>query len=165
MKGRIVMNQTEYIPPKTERSIIARYVREVNKELIATPKQKRKLFGDLKSDIHDRIADGKIAGYEDIVAHFGTPEQVAKDFFATADIKEIKKKLMIRRIIISAVLFCVLLWVGVVAYLKYEAQKSIHDYAVESFVVEGEVVYEDVLVSDNRLDKTQPLPHLENENQ
>lgn len=159
------MNQTECIPPKTERSMIARYVREVNKEIIATPKQKRKLFGDLKADIRERIADGKIASYEDIIAHFGTPEQVAKDFFATADIKEIKKKLLIRRVIIAAVVFCVLLWAAVVTYLKYDAQKSIHDYAVESFVVEGEVVYEDVLVSDNRLDKTQPLPHLANENQ
>ncbi|MBE6813797.1 MAG: hypothetical protein E7523_13140 [Ruminococcaceae bacterium] len=159
------MTQTECIPPKTERSIIARYVREVNKELIATPKQKRKLFGDLKSDIHDRIADGKIAGYEDIVAHFGTPVQVAKDFFATADVKEIKKKLMIRRIIISAVLFCVLLWVGVVAYLKYDIQAGSHNYTVESFEVDGEILYEDVLVDDNRIDQEASLPHFEKENQ
>lgn len=159
------MNQTECVPPKTERRIIARYVREVNKEIIATPKQKRKLFGDLKADIRERIADGKIATYEDIVAHFGTPVQVAKDFFATADIKEIKKKLMIRRIFVSAVVFCVLLWVGVVAYLKYDIQADAHDYVVESFEMDGEVVYENVLVEDNRLDKTQPLPHLENENQ
>ena len=165
MKGRFVMNQTECIPPKTERRIVAQYVRAINKELIATSKQKRRLFGDLKSDIHERIADGKIASYEDIVSHFGTPVQVAKDFFATADVKEIKKKLLIRRIIVSAVVFCVLLWAGVVAYLKYEAEAEIHDYVVDSFVVEGEVVYEDVLIEDNRIDKTQPLPHLENENQ
>ncbi len=159
------MNQTECIPPKTERSIIARYVREVNKELIATGKQKRKLFGDLKSDIHDRIADGKIASYEDIVAHFGTPAQVAKDFFATADVKEIKKKLMIRRSIVLAVVFCVLLWGAHVAYAMYEAKADIHTYAVQSFEVDGEIVYEDVLIDDNRTDKTEHLPHLEKENQ
>lgn len=154
------MNQKECIPPKNERKIVARYVRAVNKDIIATPKQKRKLFDDLKSDIHDRIVDGKIASYEDIVAHFGMPEQVAKDFFETANIKEIKKKLLIRRIVVAAVVFCVLLWAGVVIYLKYEAQVEIHNYAVQSFEVDGEMVYEDVLVNDDRVDKDTPLPHL-----
>lgn len=122
------MNQTECIPPKTERSMIARYVREVNKEIIATPKQKRKLFGDLKADIRERIADGKIASYEDIIAHFGTPVQVAMDFFATADIKEIKKKLMIRRIIVSAVIVCLLICTAYYSFLEIGAFSAVHRF-------------------------------------
>ena len=108
--------------------MIARYVRNVSKEIIATPKQKRKLFGDLKSDIHDRIADGKIATYEDIVAHFGTPAQVAMDFFATADIKEIKKKLMIRRILIAAVVLCLLICIAYYSFLKIGAFDAVHRF-------------------------------------
>ncbi|MBR2413401.1 MAG: hypothetical protein IKB13_02770 [Clostridia bacterium] len=155
------MNKTDGIPPKTERSIVAQYVREVNKEIIATPKQKRKLFGDLRSDIHERIADGKIASYEDVIAHFGTPEQVAKDFFATANIKEIKKRLMIRRIVVSAVAFCVLFLCAFYTFLLFDGFSSVYNYTVESFEVDGEVLYEDMCIEDNRLDASEQLSHVE----
>ncbi len=144
------MNQTECIPPKTERRIIARYVREVNKEIIATPKQKRKLFGDLKADIRERIADGKIASYEDIVTHFGTPEQVAKDFFATADIKEIKKKLLIRRILVVAIVCCALVYFIYYTLVINKKLEGMHQYVTETLEVDGRIIYEDVLIEDNR---------------
>ncbi len=155
------MNKTDGIPPKTERSIVAQYVREVNKEIIATPKQKRKLFGDLRSDIHERIADGKIASYEDVIAHFGTPEQVAKDFFATANIKEIKKRLMIRRIIVAAVVCCVFIYFAYHVLVINKKLDGMHQYVIENFEENDSIVYEDNLIKDNRHDKTKILPHLD----
>jgi len=154
------MNKTDGIPPKTERSIVAQYVREVNKEIIATPKQKRKLFGDLRSDIHERIADGKIASYEDVIAHFGTPEQVAKDFFATANIKEIKKRLMIRRIIVAAVVCCVFIYFAYYSLVVEQRIDAIHRYVAESLEADGSIVYEDNLIENNRHTDIEGLPHL-----
>ncbi|MBQ3518812.1 MAG: hypothetical protein IJA31_05765 [Clostridia bacterium] len=149
------MNKTDGIPPKTERSIVAQYVREVNKEIIATPKQKRKLFGDLRSDIHERIADGKIASYEDVIAHFGTPEQVAKDFFATANIKEIKKRLMIRRIVVSAVVLCLLVCTAYYSFLQIGAFGAVHRF------FEGETTastYADGIINVTCCEMEAPLP-------
>ena len=154
------MTQSVCVAAKNEQKMIARYVRNVSKEIIATPKQKRKLFGDLKSDIHDRIADGKIATYEDIVAHFGTPAQVAKDFFATADIKEIKKKMLIRRIIAAVAVCCILIFAAVYGYRVWFLYNGEHMYTTETLEVDGSIVYEDKLVEDNRHNKTKPLPHL-----
>lgn len=160
----LTMNQSVCISANVEQKMIARYVHAVNNEIIATGKQKRKLFGDLKSDIHERIADGKIASYEDIVSHFGTPEQVAKDFFATADIKEIKKKLLIRRIIVAIVVCCVLTCATGYGYWVWFLYNGSHTYVTETFEADGRIVYEDMLVEDNRHDKTKPLPHLKNRN-
>ena len=153
------MRQSFCISEKNEQKIIASYIRDVNKQLIATRTQKRRLVDDLKNDIRQHIADGKIAGYDDIVAYFGTPEQVAKDFFATADIKEIKKKLFRKRIVILAIVVCLLLFCGYVAATWYDGLNGLHYYVTETLEVDGSVVYEDVLVEDNRHDKTQPLPH------
>lgn len=110
-----------------ERKMIIRYIREVNKEIIATNNQKQKLFGDLISDIHERIADGKIASYEDIVAHFGPPARVAKDFFASADIKEIKKKLLFKQILFFAVACCLLIFIAYRLFMMNGAFDSIHN--------------------------------------
>ncbi len=130
----------------------AKYIYEVNKEIIATRKEKQKLFGDLKSDIHDRIADGKIANYDDIIAHFGTPAQVAKDFFATANIKEIKRKLLLRRIVTASIIGCSLIWFAYHIVLTNDGFNKIHTYTLESFEVDGSMVYENKLVEDNRHD-------------
>lgn len=111
-----------------ERKMIFRYIREVNKEIIATNNQKQKLFGDLISDIHERMADGRIAGHEDIVAHFGTPEQVAKDFFATVSIKELKKKLLFKEILVFAVLLCLFVFIFYRLFMEIGAFDGIHRF-------------------------------------
>ncbi|MBQ3518813.1 MAG: hypothetical protein IJA31_05770 [Clostridia bacterium] len=157
------MNQAVCISAKTEQKIIAQYVREVNKEIIATHEQKRKLFDDLKNDIRARIADGKVANYEDIVTHFGTPEQVAKDFFATANIKEIKQKILIRRIVVAVVVTCIFAVLAYYGYQVWYVYDRTHLYTVENFEIDSNVVYEDKLVEDERHNNTESLPQNQNE--
>lgn len=123
-----VMEQVAAIPLQEERKIIAKYIRQVNKAIIATQEQKRHLFNDLQADIRERMADGRIAGYEDIVAHFGTPEQVAKDFFATVSIKELKKKLLFKEILVFAVLLCLFVFIFYRLFMEIGAFDGIHRF-------------------------------------
>ncbi len=144
------MKPSSYISAKDEQKIISDYVRAVKKEIIATRTQRQQLFDDLKADIHERIADGKIADYDDIVAHFGTPEQVAKDFSNTADIKEVKRMILHCRILVTAIVCCAVTFFGYYEYKFYDVYNASHTYTTETFEVDGQTIYEDILVEDHR---------------
>lgn len=144
------MEQVAHISEKDEQKIISKFIREVKKELIATPRQKKLLFGDLKADIREHMAEGKIADYGDIVSQFGTPEQIAKDFLSAANIAQVRKMILLRRIFVMTTAVFVFAFCSYHSYQLYDIYNASHTYVTETFEVDGKTVYEDKLVEDNR---------------
>ncbi len=88
-----------------------KYIKSIKSLLLCDMQTKRRFIKDFKDDLSGYIEDNNIADIKNVYAHFGTPEQVAKGFLETADIKNIKKKMNISKIITIGVVCAVMVWV------------------------------------------------------
>jgi len=115
-------------------SSLKKYFKEVNKQLVGSKDEKKKLISDLHISIEDYIADNPNTSIDDIIANFGTPEQISEYSLASKDpdntVKSIKLKSRIIRIALVTVAVITII-VGV--YLLIDL-KIKNDYANGHFV-------------------------------
>lgn len=106
----------------TQNKQIRRYVRAAGSYLPCAGKQKRQLLSALRGEVEAYCAENDPA---DLVAHFGTPQQVAAAYVDDMSTRELLSALRRRRqvltILVSGVLAALLLWVAALGI-------SLHDY-------------------------------------
>ncbi|MGN0455775.1 MAG: DUF6120 family protein [Acutalibacteraceae bacterium] len=111
---------------------IKHYIREVKGYLICDFCTKRRFIKDLKSDIDNYIAENDILSIEEVTGHFGTPKDIAISFFETVDIKRVKRRMNISRIILLGVLAVIIIWgIGVTASVINSYSNNISYEVVE----------------------------------
>lgn len=75
------------------------YKNEIKSKLICKSKVSKRFAEDLQNNIDNYIADNNVTAIEDVYSHFGTADDIANAFFETVDIKTVRKKIRIKKLI------------------------------------------------------------------
>lgn len=113
---------------------IQKYKKRVKALLICDSKTAKNYLNDLENGIADFVENTGATDIEEIIAHFGEPEVVARVFFETADIVKIKRRMNIRRVLLIGVLLAVAIWAAAVTYLVIDEHQSSPGYFMEDTV-------------------------------
>lgn len=109
---------------------VKNYVKEIRLLLFCDSKTKRSFLNDFKNDVANFADDNGITDMKDIIDHFGTPEQVAREFLGTADLRKIRKRMQFKKYILCGVIAALLSWLIMLTYLAYEEKNQINGYFV-----------------------------------
>lgn len=93
---------------------ISRYLNDIKCLMPGDISSKRKYLRGLKNEIYDYAEENEDVSMGDIVLHFGEEEEVAKLYVDTLDVKTIKRKLNIRRVVVTVMIAALVVW-GVMA--------------------------------------------------
>lgn len=92
------------------------YLQEIYKKLHISDKEKKAFLRYLKSDIYQFREDNPNITMADIYERFGTPDEVAENYYESIDTEDIQKKLSNKRLNRSAILLAVFL-IAVIAVI------------------------------------------------
>lgn len=110
------------------------YIKEVKSLLICDYKTQKKFIGDIKSRIDEHIESGCVKNIDDIYKQIGTPQDIAKAFFENADVKKVKKKMNITRIILIGIIAALLMLAGTLIIEIIDGHSSNNGYFVDEMV-------------------------------
>ena len=102
--------QTQICMQKKLKKEISKYLKEIMLLLPGDSGSKRKYISGLKEDIYDFAADNESVTIRDIVLHFGEKEEIAKQYMDTLDIKAVKRKLSIKRVVSAILIIALIVW-------------------------------------------------------
>lgn len=100
---------------------IKKYLKEIKYLLPADGRTKKKFLSGLESAIYEYASDKENFTMPDIIERFGTTTEVAKVFIDCADIKDIRRRLSIKKLICAAVVAALLLGAGAFAAFRAAA--------------------------------------------
>lgn len=128
---------------------LKKYYREIRSLLIVRSKETKKFMRDFVSSVEDFTAPDGIDSFEQVRAHFGEPEDIARAFLETAQLKDIRRRVRLRTIVFSVLIAAFAIWVCYVTVVFVHEMDN--GYGVESEVIEqsptlesGEVVLSEV---------------------
>ena len=87
----------------TEKEIKS-YISDVGNNLFCSRKQKKQILADIENEVLTYAENKRITDINEIYAHFGTPEEIAKAYIADAEPQNIKKAINIRKLLVAAVI-------------------------------------------------------------
>lgn len=123
---------------------IKNYIKEVKSLLICDYKTQNKFIGDIKCRLDEHIENGLIHNIDDVYKRMGTPQDIAKAFFENADVKKVKKKMNITKIILIGVIIALVVWISILLGAVIHPYVEESGYIVDE-MVDGEV-HNDVIV-------------------
>ncbi len=85
------------------------YLKEIEKSLVCSKGEKKIYLKDLKNSIQQFIQEEKIVNFSKVREHFGTPTDIAESYLTTVDVADIKKKLSVKRMMTTALVFLIIL--------------------------------------------------------
>ena len=122
-----------------------RYLREVNSWLPCRRKLKTQIVAESTSNVSLFVTENPDSGYNEIVARFGTPQQIASTYVDELETPELLYDLRIKRRIIAAVAAgvaaVVIIWGTAVGMLYIEGCKSVNGTGAMSGVEIYESTY------------------------
>lgn len=114
---------------------LKRYIRDIKRCLLCETKLSRTFINDLKQSIDQFVEAEPDADINAVKNHFGSPEEIARAFFAEADIGDVRKKIRFRRIVSGFLIAVLLLWGIAVGYSVVDSNLSAHGYGEENIVI------------------------------
>ena len=116
-----------------------KYVKRVRRLLLVKTDAAAQFLAELENNIADYAETEGISEISKIEARFGTPETVAKAFFANTDIEAARKKLAVRRAVLAVLLAALLLWGCALTGLYIEGRSDLHgSFGEETEIVPGD---------------------------
>ena len=106
------------------------YKSEVRKKLLCDSKISKAFFSDFENDVDNYIAENNVDSIDEIYNHFGTADDIANAFFATNDVKSVKKKVNIKKLIAVLVIAVIAIWGTFVIVDLIDSKKSTVKYEV-----------------------------------
>lgn len=123
-----------------------RYLRQVRSWLPCSCKAKRKIIGEIKSNIDDFMTNNPDAQYTNLVARFGTPQEIAASYVNEMDMGELLEGLKIRKRIMKTIMIAaviaVLLWLGEIMIAHFQIMNTANGYMVDTIEVIEQNTYE-----------------------
>lgn len=89
---------------------IDKYIKTIRKQIPYKTNETKKFIDDLKSNINNYVEDNQVKDIEKIKLQFGTEEEVANAFLETVDIKTVKRKISIKRLITVLIVAVIAIW-------------------------------------------------------
>ena len=118
--------------------IVNKYIREVSSLIVTDSGTKKKFIKQLKSNIEDFMESNRIGNSDALYERFGAPETVARGFWETADLKEIKRKLRNRNVLISGVVIVVLILCISAVILIYDNYTAVNGFYIKEYYISSE---------------------------
>ncbi len=92
------------------------YLDDIKKCLTCSSSLRTTFIRDLSSRVDMYIEENNIESIDDIIKYFGTPNEIAENFYSVNDINKLKRKAKIHTLIITALLILTVLLVVFVVY-------------------------------------------------
>lgn len=89
---------------------IKKYIKDIRSLLFCDSKTLKSFLKDFENDVINFADDNGVTDMQQIVEHFGAPDQVARGFFETTDLRKIKKRMQVKQYILCGVLVAVFVW-------------------------------------------------------
>lgn len=109
---------------------VKRYLREVNSWLPCRRKLKTKIVAEITSNVSLFVTENSNSGYNEIVARFGTPQQIASTYVDEMETTELLNDLRIKRKIVSTVIagvfVLIVTWSVAMGMIYFEGHKNIN---------------------------------------
>ena len=112
------------------------YKNEIKSKLICKSKVSKRFAEDLQNNIDNYIADNNVTAIEDVYSHFGTADDIANAFFETVDIKTVRKKIRIKKLIAVLVTAVIVIVAAGVTVAVIDSNNANALYGVFEDVVE-----------------------------
>lgn len=122
---------------KTLQTEINKYIKEIKSLVFCNSKTLKGFLNDFKNDILNYVDENNVTDILNVIQHFGTPEEVAKGFLESTDLKKIKKRIQIKNFILVAIIVFILIWALSVTFATLESLKSVNGYFVENSAMEN----------------------------
>ncbi len=94
------------------------YIKNVKSLMFCDRKTKKTFASSFDDDVWGFIEENKITSIDDVIAEFGTVDEIAQGFLEKSDIKKISKSMQIRNVIIGSVIAAALI-VGVTLTIAF----------------------------------------------
>lgn len=111
-----------------------RYLRQIRSWLPCSRKLKKEILLKIEGNVSDWLEEHPDAGYDAIVARFGTPQQIASAYVDEMDTAELLKLLRVRRNIVRIVaimaIAIVMLWFNGITISLVESITTNGGYSV-----------------------------------
>ena len=112
---------------------IRKYKREIRGCLLASTKLSRRYLADISQTIDLFVEEQGVTSFPVVQAHFGTPEEIAKAFFAETDLSYLRKLISIKRVIAALLIAVFSVWFGSILFSAIESHLD-PGYGIESGV-------------------------------
>lgn len=116
------------------------YKSEVRKKLLCDSKISKAFFSDFENDIDNYVDENNVTSIEEIYNHFGTADDIANAFFATNDVKAVKKKVNIKKLIAVLIVAIIAIWAVVAVIDLVDSNNAQGSYEVHD-VSDSESIY------------------------
>ncbi len=110
------------------------YYAKVSSLLLCSSKEKRVILNELRANVTEYLEENKDAGPEDILSMFGTPEQIAESAMHGADPAALKKKTLIKRAVLIAILLALFIWAVFAVVGLIDVHTESHGYYEEGLL-------------------------------
>ena len=115
------------------------YFKEIKKNLPCVNSTMRKMLDDLKVSVNTFVAENDISDFTAVVEHFGTAEDIAKEFAIGLDNSYVKSYKFKKRVIAIVVSILAVIMVAVIALALYIfIENEIHSPALSETTVKYE---------------------------
>lgn len=101
------------------KKLIKTYIKTIKKNLPCLNSAMRKMLNDLKLSIYTYIKDNNIVEFKKIIEHFGTAEDIAKEFAVGVDNSYIKSYKLKKRITVIAISILVTTMIALLTLVTY----------------------------------------------
>lgn len=113
---------------------INKYIKEIKLNIICDFKTRNKFISDIKNSIFDFVECENIVSIDDVYNHFGTPQEIAKEFFLNADVKKIKRRMNFTKVVIIGVVIALLMFGTALVIELIDSYSSNRGYYVQEIV-------------------------------
>lgn len=95
---------------KSLKSEIKKYVSNVNSLIFTGRATRRKFIRGFENDIFNYAEDNNVTDIREIAACFGEPEEVARNFLETVDLKALRRRTNLSKLMIGFCISAALIW-------------------------------------------------------
>ena len=109
---------------------LRRYLSEVRKLLPCSRSAKKRIMEEIEATITSYLLENSNVTYDDMIARFGAPQQIAATYVEEMGTDELLRNLKIRKKVIRitaiALLSCVIIWIGGILVALYNSYNSVN---------------------------------------
>ena len=89
---------------------VKRYQRQIKANLLCATKQSKQFLADFYDAVDIFVEESGVTRIEEVRAHFGSPEQIARSFLAETDVGVIRRRMRLKQALICLLIAALLLW-------------------------------------------------------
>ena len=129
---------------KNESNLVKNYCADVSKALICERKKKNEILSELKTSVEEYFSEHPTATPDELREVFGSPSEIAASALQGEDLNALKRKTLIRRDVIIAVILALLIWAAFAVASLIDVHEEAHGYMEEGIMaistIESEVL-------------------------